>query len=367
MTTTTGERREGAFDEGKRDAFAERLLQSVLGAFDLFGIYLGDRLGLYRALSAGAATPTELARRAGCDERYMREWLEQQAATGVLELEPSDDVQRRHYRLSAEHAEVLLDRDSLNYLAPLAQLAVGALGVMPRLREAYRTGAGIPFADYGEDVRVGQAGVNRAMFLQLMPEWLAALPELHARLSSQPSRIADIGAGAAWSSVGLARAYPLAAVDAYDLDEASVALARANVADAGVAARVRVHLADAGDPALDGAYDLVAVFEALHDMARPVDTLRTVRRLLAPPGVALVVDERVADELAAPGDDIERLMYGWSIFHCLPAGRAESPSAATGTVMREATLRGYAVEAGFQDVEVLPVENLFFRFYRLVP
>jgi hypothetical protein len=156
-------------------------------------------------------------------------------------------------------------------------------------------------------------------------------------------------------------------VDGFDSDPASVELAERNIRDAGVADRLMVSTRDAGDPALSGQYDLVAVFEAVHDMADPVGALRTMRRLMAPGGAALVVDERVAEEFTAPGDDIERLMYGWSFLHCLPAGMAEQPSAATGTVMRPATLRAYAQEAGFRDIEVLPVEHLFFRLYRLLP
>jgi SAM-dependent methyltransferase len=356
-----------ATDEARRDAFAARILQSVLGAFDLFSVYLGERLGLYAALAAGAATAADVADRAGCDARYVREWLEHQAVSGLLEAHATDGGARR-YALPPEHAEVLLAQDSLSYLAPVARLAAGVLAVTPRVLDAYRTGAGIPYADYGADMREGQAGANRAMFLELIAgEWFPAVPDLHARLRHAPARVADIGCGAAWSSIGIARAYPQAVVDAFDLDEASVDLARANVAAHGLDERVRVQLADASDPALAGVYDVVTVFEALHDMARPVAALETVRRILAPRGFALVVDERVAEEFTAPGDDIERLMYGWSIFHCLPSSRAETPSAATGTVMRPATLRAYAQEAGFKDIEVLPVEHEFFRFYRLLP
>ena len=112
--------------------------------------------------------------------------------------------------------------------------------------------------------------------------------------------------------------------------------------------------------------DFVAAFETIHDMARPVDGLSAMRRLVAPGGGVMVVDECVGDSFNAPAEELERLMYGWSILHCLPAGMAEQPSAATGTVMRPGTLREYAKQAGFQDVETLPLDAGFFNVYRLV-
>jgi SAM-dependent methyltransferase len=179
--------------------------------------------------------------------------------------------------------------------------------------------------------------------------------------------VADIGAGGGWSAIGIAKAFPETTVEALDLDPASVELARANVAAAGLSNRVQVSLRDAADPRLAGGFDLVLILEALHDMARPVDALRAAKTLVREGGAVLLVDERVAESFAPNGDDIERLMYGWSIVHCLPAGMAEQPSAATGTVLREGTARKYAAEAGFGRVEVLPVEHLFFRLYRLTP
>jgi SAM-dependent methyltransferase len=225
----------------------------------------------------------------------------------------------------------------------------------------------VAYADYGVDLREGQAEINRPPFLESLPnEWIPAMPDIDQRLRGEPpARVADIGCGAAWSCIGIARAYPNVRVEGFDSDPASVELGQANVREAGVADRVNVSARDASDAELSGQYDLVAVFEAVHDMADPVGALRTMRRLMAPGGAALVVDERVAEEFTAPGDDIERLMYGWSFLHCLPAGMAEQPSAATGAVMRPSTLRSYALEAGFRDVEVLPVEHLFFRLYRL--
>jgi 2-polyprenyl-3-methyl-5-hydroxy-6-metoxy-1,4-benzoquinol methylase len=176
-----------------------------------------------------------------------------------------------------------------------------------------------------------------------------------------------VGCGQGYSTVALARAYPAVAVDGIDLDEPSIADARAYAAGTEVADRVSFVTLDGGALAGETTYDLVCIFEALHDMARPVDTLVAAREALAPGGSVLVAVERVAETCGAPGDQVERIMYGWSVVHCLPVSRAEQPSAALGTVLRESTMRALAEEAGFASVEVLPVENDFFRFYRLVP
>ena len=354
----------------RREAFTGRLLASALGTMEICCVYVGDRLGLYRALrDGGPYTAGELAIATQVNARYAREWLEQQAVAGILEVDAAADPEARRYTLPAEHAEALLDADSLSWFAPVVQLVVGLTGPLPSLLEAFRTGEGIAWSAFGRDVREGQAGQNRPAFLKLLgTEWLPAIRDIHARLSGDPpARVADVACGAAWSSIGIARAYPKVRVDAFDLDEASVALARANVAEAGLAARVHVAAVDAGDPALAGRYDLVTIFEALHDMSRPVEVLRKARAMLAAGGAVLVVDERVAESFTAPGDTIERMMYGFSVLGCLPTGLADQPSAGTGTVMRPATLRRYAVEAGFRDVEVLPIANDLFRFYRLHP
>jgi 2-polyprenyl-3-methyl-5-hydroxy-6-metoxy-1,4-benzoquinol methylase len=156
-------------------------------------------------------------------------------------------------------------------------------------------------------------------------------------------------------------------VDGYDLDAPSIELARTNAAEHGVADRVSFQVRDVADPALAGQYDLVMGFEMLHDLSQPVEALRVMRGLLAEGGAVIIMDERVAERFTAPGDDVERLFYGFSTLCCLPAGMADQPSAATGTVMRPDTLRRYALEAGFRDVEVLPIEHDQFRFYRPIP
>jgi SAM-dependent methyltransferase len=365
-------------DAKRRDALVERLFESGIAALEVYTVYLGERLGLYQALAEGGpATVAELAARTGTQERYAREWLEQQAAAGILEAhdpaaEPagrSAEPAARRYALPAAYRDVFLEPDSLSYLGGFLRLIVGVTNAVAAVQEAFTRGGGVAYRDYGVDTREGIALMNRPMFLnQLGADWLPALPEIDARLRAEPpARIADIGCGTGWSSIAIARAYPRVRVDGFDLDEASVTQAAANAEAAGVAGRVTFQVRDAADPLLAGRYDLVMMFETLHDMARPVEALGAMRRLLAPGGAVLIADERVGEAFAGPADAIERLNYAFSVLHCLPATMAEGGplEQATGTVMRPPTLRRYAEQAGFRDVTVLPIEHDFWRFYRL--
>ncbi|MBP2368459.1 class I SAM-dependent methyltransferase [Pseudonocardia parietis] len=345
-------------------AFAERLFTAVLATIDVQAAYLGGRLGWYRALAGGdALTSSELARRCGTAERYTREWLEQQAVTGVLTCDDAPDTAGRRYTLPPGHAEVLVDELSPNHVLPLARFIAAAGKQLDALAEAYRTGGGVSWAQHGADLREAQAAANRPMFLGALGEsYLPAIPDVDAALRSG-ARAADVGCGHGWSAIGIALAYPYATVDGYDLDAPSIEAARRNAAEAGVGDRVRFH--HSTPAATAGPYDVVFAFEVVHDLPDPVTVLASMRALAGPSGTVVVMDERVADEFTAPGDEIERLMYGYSLLCCLADGMAHPPSAATGTVMRADRLRDYARRAGFGDVEVLDIADDFFRFYRL--
>jgi trans-aconitate methyltransferase len=358
MTLTTSDR---------TDALAERLFGATLGALELFSIYLGAELGLYHALTQhGPLTYGELADRAGIAPRYAREWLEQQAVAGLLDVDQTDPCR---YRLAPDHARVLAAPDDPAHVAPFAHMLAGIGGVLPRVADAYRAGSGVPYAAYGRAFRHGQGHINRPAFTHELPsDWLAAMPDVVARLeSAQHARVADLGCGQGWSTLAIAGAFLDARVDGLDIDAASVADARRHATQAGLDGRLRFLEGGASQLVVHGPYDLILVLEALHDMTDPAAALAAARAALAPGGTVLVVDERVADTFTAPGDEVERMMYGWSVTHCLPTQLAEQPSAALGTVMRTSTVRELAAKAGYTRVDVLPVENDFFRLYRLHP
>ena len=214
---------------------------------------------------------------------------------------PRTARRKRRFRLPDGYEDVLLDPESLSYIVPMARFAVSFASVLPNLDEAFRTGGGVPWTAFGEEGLQAQAAANRPQFANLLgSEWLPALPDVHERLASgPPAAVADVARGAGWASIAIARAYPLVRVDGYDVDEASVRVAAANAAEAGVSDRVSFHVRDAGDPELAGRYDLVTIFEAIHDMSRPVEALRGARSLAGEDGAVLVVDEKVADLFTA--------------------------------------------------------------------
>ncbi|GIJ78832.1 Methyltransferase domain-containing protein [Micromonospora phaseoli] len=350
--------------------FAVRMWTSLLATQELLSTYLGVRLGLYDDLAAkGPGTVEEIAQRTGVDPRYAREWLEQQAVAGILTVDDAArSAETRVFALPAAHAEVLTVSDSPVSMAALAVLPLGGVAAaLPALLEAYRSGDGVSDAVYGVDWREGHAGANRSMFTHQLAGWLRRhAPDVHARLSGAPARVADVACGAGWAGIGLARAFPGIAVDGYDIDADVIDDARGHAADAGLTDRVSFFARDAADPELAGGYDLVCLFDALHEISRPVEVLRACRRLCADGGSVLVLDARVAERFTAPADEIERFQYATSVLHCLPACLSQQPSAGTGTVLRPQTVRELAVEAGFAAVTQLPIDDRFHRLYRLI-
>ena len=353
------------------DALVGRLFEASLGMFDLMTIYLGDQLGLYRALrDGGAAAPSQLARRAGIDVRYAREWLEQQAATGILEVDDlGASLGDRRYTLPDAHADPLLDRESAYSISPLARSMVACAKVVPELMEAFRSGGGVSWAHYGPDMIEAQGDFNRPWLVgSFGTEILPAIPSIDSRLRADPpARVADVACGVGWASIAIARAYPNVKVDGFDLDESSIEMARQNAREAGLSDRVTYRARDVAE-AEPGQYDVGVIIEAVHDMAQPVAVLSSLRRMLRPDGVVLVADEKTADAFTAPADELDRLYYGFSVFTCLPAAMTERPTAALGAVMRADTMQRVASEAGFTGFERLAKPELdMLRFYLLTP
>jgi 2-polyprenyl-3-methyl-5-hydroxy-6-metoxy-1,4-benzoquinol methylase len=349
------------------EEFVGRLFDAGLKTLELATVYIGDRLGLYKTLAdGGAVTPGELAGKTGLNERYLREWLEQQAVSSVLVV---DDAGRpageRRYSLPAEHAVALTDPDSPFSMAPLARF-VCALVLTPQVADAFKTGAGVPWSAFGAEGVDAQGDFNRPWLLaSLGTEYLPAIPAVHERLQKPGARVLDVACGVGWASIAIARAYPQTTVLGIDADQLSVERANQHAREAGLDGRVRFERRDASTLSSEAPFDAAIVVEAVHDMSNPVGVLSAIRKALAPGASLIVADERVADEFTAPGDEIERFMYAASILVCLPNGMSEQPSAATGTVMRRSTLERYAREAGFSSVEALDLEHPMLRFYEI--
>ncbi|NMO93891.1 GNAT family N-acetyltransferase [Actinomycetospora sp. TBRC 11914] len=367
--TTTDGHTDMTTDGRTTEACAEAVFAGILGMEQTTALYLGDRLGWYRSLAQdGPATAGELAARTGTAARYAREWLEHQAVCGLLTVDhPAAPPDGRRFAMPDAHVPVLADLTSESVLTPFARILVASLRRIDDLLEAYRTGGGVSWERLGDDAREGQSAQNRPLLRDALPrDHLPRLGEVDVALRAG-GRVADVGCGEGWSGIGIARAYPRARVDGFDVDAASVEAARRHAAAEGVADRVRVHHSDVS-AAEAGVHDLVCAFECVHDMPDPVGALAGMRRAVAPAGTVLVMDEKVADAFAPDGDDVEQLFYGFSLMCCLPDGLSTPGSVGTGTVMRRGTLESYARAAGFSGVEVLDdLEHDIFRFYRLVP
>lgn len=351
----------------RTEALVGRLFTDLLGTITTYGVYLGDRLGLYRAMADGMpVTAPDLAARSGIATRYAREWLEAQSADGILELHgDAVDPDARRFVLPAGHADVLANADSDSYFTPFMGLLVASAVQLPAIIQAYRTGGGVPWATFGDEVREAQGAANRPLFLnQLASQLLPQIADVDARLRRPGTRVAEIGSGMGWASIAIAEGYPGVKVDGFDIDAPSVEQAKHHAALHGVADRVHFHAEDAAEAS--GRYDVVFAFECVHDMPQPVPVLATMRRLAGDDGTVIVMDEAVGESFTAPASEVDRMFYGYSLLVCLPDGMSHQPSAATGTVMRPSKLREYATQAGFRDVDVLPIANDFFRFYRLV-
>ena len=353
-------------DESSVEEFSAGLFGACLATMELANVELGIRLGLYDALAgAGPLTAGALAERTQIAERYAREWLEQQAVAGVVVV---DDVTKhpdeRRFELPNVHAHVLLDDDSEACMKACAAVVPWVAKAIDIMVEEFRKGEGVAFGHF--DLHDVQAAFTRPVFVNhLTQSWLPALTEIQRKLTAgEPVRIAEIGCGEGLAAITIARAYPTAHVDGYDLDEASIAAASRAATRANVADRVHFELRDAADPEIRGDYDLVMAIEMLHDVPDPVGILRTMRNLAGTHGTVLIVDERTEESFTVPTNEMERFFYAFSTLHCL-AVSMQNGGVGTGTVIRQDTMRQYATSAGFSSVEALDVDHPQFVLYRL--
>jgi SAM-dependent methyltransferase len=332
-------------DMDKVGAFAQHVAAAITGAATTAMVVVGDELGLYRALAGtGPITPAELATETGTHERYVREWLAQQAAAGFI----SYDAGTGTFTLPPEHAAVLATDDSPAAMAGAALLPAGMFRGTSKIAEAFRTGHGIAWAEqdpaiFATTERFWQVSYRTS----LISDWIPALKGVADRLRAG-ARVADIGCGHGAAVILMAREYPESRFTGYDSHPPSIEVARKRATDAGVADRVRFDTADASRYPADG-YDLVCFFDTLHDLGDPVGAAAHARNALAPGGTLMLVEplaggDDLATNLASPA---AALNYAASTFLCVPASLSQPVGLGLGSQAGEPQLRAVLAEAGY--------------------
>ena len=339
MTTTE---QPPAIDFDKVMGFAFRAVGDIGATVNTALVVMGDRLGLYRALAgAGPLTPAELAQRTGTTERYVREWLNAQAAGAYVDYDPDSG----RYSLPLEHAAVLADESSPAFLPGVFQSALGAVIDSPRITEAVKTGAGVGWHEHSQDVISGsERGFRPAYQANLISVWLPALDGVVAKLE-RGAVVADVGCGHGTSTILMAQAFPAATFVGSDYHEDSITTARQRAAEAGVSDRVRFEVASAASFSGRG-YDLVTMFDCLHDMGDPVGAARHVRQALAPDGTWMIVEPIAGDRVEDNLNPLGRLFYGLSTLVCIPASLSQDVGLALGAQAGEARFRDVVTQAG---------------------
>ena len=305
-------------------------------------VVMGDRLGLYKALAdAGPLTPDELAKRTGTAERYVREWLNAQAAGGYVTYDPDSG----RYTLPIEHAIALTDESSPAYLPGLFQTAFGSVLDAPRITEAAKTGEGFGWHAHGHDVFDGCERFFRPGYnANLVPAWLPALDGVVDKLQ-RGATVADVGCGHGASTILMAQAFPASTFTGSDYHEGSITAARERAAEAGVGDRVGFEIAPAASYSGTG-YDLVTMFDCLHDMGDPVGAARHVRQSLAPDGTWLIVEPFAGDRVEENLNPVGRAYYGFSTLLCTPASLSQEVGLALGAQAGEARIRDVVTRGG---------------------
>jgi len=332
-------------DEAKLEAFAGHVATEIGAAVNAALALIGDELGLYRAMADGQpVTPAELAARTGTQERYVREWLATQAASGFVELAEDDG-----YVLPPEHALVLADESSPYLMTGALQSSNAAVLARERVAERFVTGEGLGWHEHHHGLF---HGVERAFAVgyrtYLLTDWLPALDGVVERLEAGGS-VADVGCGHGASTILMAQAFPAARFVGIDYHEESIALARRRAQEAGVAGRVEFVVAGAGEIPGSG-YDLVAFFDAFHDLGDPLAAARSAAAVLAPGGRCMLVEPFAGDRVQDNLNPIGRFYYGMSTLVCTPGSLSQPGRAGLGTQAGEARLREVLLRGGFGAV-----------------
>lgn len=329
---------------------AEKLMGFVYRAVDEVGatlnaalVVMGDKLGLYKAMAgAGPLTPAELAERTSTSERYVREWLCAQAAGRFVDY----DSESGRYILPPEQAVALTDESSPAFLPGFFQMALGSVIDSPRITAAARTGEGVGWHDHVQDVHDGCERFFRPGYnAHLLAEWLPALNGVVAKLERGAS-VADVGCGHGASTVLMAAAYPASTFLGCDYHDASIATARKRAASAGVEARARFEVVPAASfPGRN--YDLVTMFDCLHDMGDPARAARHVRESLSPDGTWMIVEPAAGDRVEDNLNPVGRAYYAFSTLLCTPSSLSQDVGLALGAQAGEARIREVVTGAGF--------------------
>jgi SAM-dependent methyltransferase len=334
-------------DPQRLDEFVGRFAGDLGAVLHCATVLIGDRLGLYRAMAdCNWLTAEELADRTGTDARYVREWLAAQAASGYAEYDPTSD----RFRLTPEQSFALTNEDNPVFAPGGLQIAASTLADVGLIAEAFRGGHGVGWGEHHHDLIEGTLRFFRPGYIgNLTQNWIPSLDGVEAKLRNGAS-VADIGCGCGASTIIMASAYPESRFVGFDNHEGSIVKARQAAADAGVADRCRFDVATAKDFE-DGGYDLVTVFDALHDMGDPAGAAAHVRETLAPDGTWMIVEPFAEDRLEANLNPVGRIFYSASTTICVPVSRSQEVGAGLGAQAGEAKLREVITAGGFTRFE----------------
>jgi 2-polyprenyl-3-methyl-5-hydroxy-6-metoxy-1,4-benzoquinol methylase len=337
---------ETAIDEAKLEAFMGQFVGDLGAGLTAPLVLIGDKLGLYKAMAdGGPITPAQLAERTDCRERYIREWLCQQAASGYVEYDASDGT----FRLPAEQAMALADEDSPTFIPGAFQLLAAVIKDEPHITERFRSGEGFGWHEHDHDLFEGTERFFRPGYLaNLVDSWLPSLEGITDKLSAG-ARVADIGCGQGASTILMAKAFPASKFVGSDYHEGSIEAARAAAERGGVADRVSFEVASAKDFG-GGPFDLVCVFDALHDMGDPAGAARHVREQLSDEGAWMVVEPFAGDAIEENLNPIGRIFYGGSTMLCTPASLSQEVGLALGAQAGEQRLTEVLNDGGFSRV-----------------
>ena len=332
-----------AIDGAKLEQFVFRAVEEVGATLNTALVVMGDRLGYYRApAGAGPLSPAELAERTQTAERYTREWLNAQAAGGYV----SYDSESGRYTLPPEQALALTDPDSPAYLPGFFQIALGSVLDSPKIADVARTGAGFGWHEHVLDVHEGCERFFRPGYnANLLSAWLPALDGVVAKLERGAS-VADVGCGHGSSTILMAAAFPNSAFTGSDYHEGSIAIARKRAAEAGVGDRIDFQVASAAAYPGRG-FDLVTMFDCLHDMGDPAGAARHVRETIAPDGTWMIVEPAAGDRIEDNLNPVGRAYYAFSTLLCTPSSLSQEVGLALGAQAGEARIRDVVTAGGF--------------------